>query len=113
MFKKLLLTFIFSATVGIGLCEAVPTAKDTVRFYTGRSELSDITCIRKATSAVPVSITVKGCYLSVVSPRTQMLPVYSFTGTYYCAFKLNKGTNTINGLPRGTYVINNHKYTIS
>jgi hypothetical protein len=113
MFKKLILTFILSLTVGTGVTMASKAPVDSMRVFASRSELTDITRIRRACSLVPVTINIKGRTLSVESPRIQLLPVYCYGGSFYCSFKLNKGVNLINGLPRGTYVINNRKYTIS
>jgi hypothetical protein len=68
---------------------------------------------RLATSPKPVSIKIQGSKLFVQSDACQLLPVYRKTGTFYCAFKLTKGTNILSGLPKGIYVINNKKFVLS
>ncbi len=55
----------------------------------------------------------KGGSLLVTSQHSQMLPVYKGNGVFYGLFRLNKGTNWISGLPKGTYIINNSKVTVS
>ena len=55
----------------------------------------------------------KGGSLLVTSRHSQMLPVYKGNGVFYGLFRLNKGTNWISGLPKGTYIINNSKVTVS
>ena len=68
---------------------------------------------RMLTSAQPVEIRQQGRYLCVTSRHAQLLPVYSASGTLYSSFRLTKGTNWLNGLPRGQYFINNRKFTIN
>lgn len=68
---------------------------------------------RMLTSAQPVEIRQQGRYLCVTSRHAQLLPVYSSSGTLYSSFRLSKGTNWLNGLPRGSYFINNRKFTIN
>lgn len=63
-------------------------------------------------SAQPVTMQVKGARLCVTSKIVQMLPVYTEKGTFYGIFRLNKGTNWISGLAKGTYFINNTKIVI-
>lgn len=75
-------------------------------------ELPDIRH-RMLTSAQPVEIRQQGRYLCVTSRHAQLLPVYSASGTLYSSFRLSKGTNWLNGLPRGSYFINNRKFTIN
>ena len=55
----------------------------------------------------------KGRSLLVTSQHVQMLPIYKDNGVFYGLFRLNKGTNWISGLPKGTYIINNAKITVS
>lgn len=68
---------------------------------------------RMLTSPQPVEIKQQGRNLCVTSLHNQLLPVYSANGILYSSFRLNKGTNWLSGLPRGSYIINNHKYTIN
>ncbi len=65
------------------------------------------------TSAQPVEIKQQGRYLCVTSRYAQLLPVYSSSGTFYSSVRLSKGTNWLSGLPRGSYFINNRKFTIN
>ncbi len=68
---------------------------------------------RMLTTAQPVAITQRGRHLCVESTQRQLLPVYTSGGVFYTAFRLQKGMNWLNGLPRGTYIINNRRFTIS
>ena len=63
-------------------------------------------------SAFPVALQIKGTRLCVTTKYVQLLPVYNERGVFYGMFRLNKGTNWISGLPKGTYYINNRKVTI-
>ncbi len=65
------------------------------------------------TSAQPVEIKQQGRYLCVTSRYAQLLPVYNSSGTFYSSVRLSKGTNWLSGLPRGSYFINNRKFTIN
>lgn len=67
---------------------------------------------RMLTSAQPVEIRQQGRFLCVTSNYAQLLPIYRASGTLYSSFRLSKGTNWLSGLPRGSYVINNRKFTI-
>lgn len=67
---------------------------------------------RMMTSPLPVSIRQQGRQLCVQSRYNQLLPVYTENGTFYTAVRLSKGTNWISGLPKGSYLINNRKFTI-
>lgn len=64
-------------------------------------------------SPFPVTLHQQGRQIFAHSRTVQLLPVYTSAGAYYAAFRLNKGTNWINGLPRGTYYINGRKFIIS
>lgn len=68
---------------------------------------------RMLTSAQPVEIRQQGRFLCVTSNYAQLLPIYRASGTLYSSFRLSKGTNWLSGLPRGSYVINNRKFTIN
>ncbi len=67
---------------------------------------------RMMTSPLPVSIRQQGRQLCVQSRYNQLLPVYTESGTFYTAYRLSKGTNWLTGLPKGSYLINNRKFTI-
>lgn len=63
-------------------------------------------------SAYPVQMSVVGNAVRVESPESQILPIYTHTGTFYLIVRLNKGTNWLNGLPKGRYFINNRLIAI-
>jgi hypothetical protein len=67
---------------------------------------------RMMNSSEPVEIHQQGRRLKIESKSTQMLPIYREGGTFYQAMLLTKGTNWLNGLPRGTYIINGKRYVI-
>lgn len=68
---------------------------------------------RMMTSPRPVSIRQQGRLLCVESQVPQLLPIYTYNGTFYTAFRLTKGTNWLGGLPRGRYIINNRHFAIN
>lgn len=68
---------------------------------------------RMSTSAYPVQMLVVGRAVRVQSPENQVLPIYTSTGGFYMVMRLTKGTNWLNGLPRGRYFINNRTITIN
>ena len=80
--------------------------------HSPQQELPDIRH-RMMTSPQPVEIRQQGRSLCVTSSYNQLLPIYSARGSLYSSFRLNKGTNWLNGLPRGSYIINNRKFTIN
>ena len=65
------------------------------------------------TSAFPVQISVTGRVVQIQSDRSQLLPIYNQNGVLYLTTRLNKGTNWLGGLPRGSYFINNRPITIN
>ena len=67
---------------------------------------------KMSTSAYPVKISVTGRVVQIQSDRSQLLPIYTNTGVLYMTARLNKGTNWLGGLPRGSYFINNRPITI-
>lgn len=67
---------------------------------------------RMMSSPLPVTMRQQGRQICVQSRYNQLLPVYTENGTFYTAVRLSKGTNWITGLPKGTYLINNRKFTI-
>lgn len=94
---------------------SAPHRADSIQIYrnTTVGEGGNLMRMKMVHSAFPVQIKVRGKSLQVTSKFNQILPVYNAGGAFYGVFKLNKGTNWINGLPRGTYYINNTKVTIS
>lgn len=63
-------------------------------------------------SAYPVQMSMVGNAVRMESPENQILPIYTHTGTFYLIVRLNKGTNWLNGLPKGRYFINNRLIAI-
>ena len=84
------------------------SGRDTLRMHT---ELPTIRT-RMLMSPWPVQIQQRGRHLCVESERTQLLPVYTVGGSFYTAIRLQRGTNWLGGLPRGTYIINHRRFTI-
>lgn len=68
---------------------------------------------RMMASPFPVELRQQGRQISAQTKNAQILPIYTASGAYYATFRLYKGTNWINGLPRGSYYINGRKFTIS
>ncbi len=68
---------------------------------------------RMSISAYPVRIEVKGRAVCIQSDNDQILPIYTSSGAFYMAMRLQKGTNWLNGLPRGSYLINNRPVSIN
>lgn len=75
---------------------------------------AELPSVRKmSSSAYPVSISVSGRAVKIQSDHSQLLPIYTQGGVLYLTTRLNKGTNWLNGLPRGRYFINNRPITIN
>ena len=104
--------FLFGSVFASGEGE-LKVQVDSVRRNNAFSEYLNVYKTRKVSSVYPVDIKKKGSSLLVTSRHSQMLPVYKDNGVFYGLFRLNKGTNWISGLPRGTYIINNSKFTLS
>lgn len=68
---------------------------------------------KMVTSTYPVRIRVMLNAVQIQSDYSQILPIYTQSGTFYMIARLNKGTNWVNGLPRGKYFINNLLITIN
>lgn len=68
---------------------------------------------KMSTSAYPVRIQTIGRMVQVQSDYNQILPIYTRSGAFYMAARLNKGMNWIGGLPRGSYFINNRPVTVN
>lgn len=78
-----------------------------------RNVMSDMERPRKmSTSLYPVQLQVHGRLVRIQSDYNQILPIYTHSGAFYMAMRLSKGTNWLNGLPRGRYFINNRPVTI-
>ena len=77
-----------------------------------RHEFPDIRH-RMMSSPQPVEIRQQGRNLCVTSRYNQLLPIYNASGSLYSSFRLSKGTNWLSGLPRGSYIINNKRFTIN
>lgn len=79
-----------------------------------QSQLQDFTPGRKMTStAFPIEMKVTGSVVRINSKHNQILPIYTRSGAFYMAMRINKGTNWLNGLPKGRYYINNRPITIN
>lgn len=106
---------VFGLTAMVALCADVKdsVSTDTLKRPKSDIEYSRVVKTKMASSAFPVQIEVKGSALCVKSQYSQVLPVYSRTGVFYGVFRINKGTNWINGLPSGSYFINNRKVVVS
>lgn len=76
-------------------------------------DISGVTRRRMSSSAKPVQLHIVGKAVRIQSPESQVLPIYNSTGAFYLVMRLNKGTNWLNGLPRGKYYINNRAITIN
>jgi len=85
---------------------------DTLQHMVRRLEMPQLRS-RMLTSPLPVEIRQQGRQLCIKSQYNQLLPIYTASGTYYSSMRLAKGTNWLTGLPRGAYMINNHRYTIN
>ena len=68
---------------------------------------------RMSCSTFPVKINTSGRAVQIQSDHSQILPIYTRTGAFFMAVRLNKGMNWLNGLPRGHYFINNRPITIN
>ena len=68
---------------------------------------------RMSSSAFPIQMHISGRSIRVVSDHNQILPIYTQSGAFYMAMRLNKGTNWLTGLPRGRYFINNRPIRIN
>jgi hypothetical protein len=68
---------------------------------------------RMSCSTFPVKINISGRAVQIQSDHNQILPIYTRTGAFFMAVRLNKGVNWLNGLPRGHYFINNRPITIN
>lgn len=111
MARLALVVSMLAANVRAEATEAVAKADSTVRSVS--TELTGVMQRRMVQSAFPVTVTMRGNAICVRSKYNQLLPVYTQNGVFYAAFRLTKGTNWLSGLPRGTYIINNQRVTVS
>lgn len=91
---------------------AQPQRTDSLTQSKSLSASSSEVRTRMMTSPLPVTLRQQGRQICAQSRYNQLLPVYTENGTFYTAFRLSKGTNWLTGLPKGTYLINNRKFTI-
>lgn len=111
---------ILAVTILTGICDMHATAKQLTHdtaladsiLHRHNGEMEHLST-RMVQSAYPVQIRIVGNAVCVKSNYNQVLPVYTESGSFYASFRLNKGTNWLSGLPRGTYYINNRKITIA
>ena len=88
------------------------TQKRDTTMHLPKREDDRVVSRRMSHSAYPVQISVVGNAVRVESPESQILPIYTHAGTFYLIVRLNKGTNWLNGLPKGRYFINNRLIAI-
>ena len=111
--------FILLQLVLVQAVQAAPARDDMHRRTTADSTFRHVRTeqggfrTRMLASPFPVVLRQEGRQIYAQTKNEQILPIYTGTGTYYATFRIFKGVNWINGLPRGTYLINGHKFTIS
>lgn len=88
----------------VRVADSLKTERSLQDLWTGR---------RMSLSVYPVEMNVHGRALKLRSDHNQILPIYTRSGAFYMVVRLSKGTNWVNGLPRGTYFINNKPITIN
>ena len=108
-----LLTFFSTVSASAVDRVSIRAKADSVGRDVSFSEYTHIYRTKRVSSTYPIKIKMKGGSLLVTSQHSQMLQVYKGNGVFYGLFRLNKGTNWISGLPKGTYIINNSKVTVS
>ena len=99
------------APVGASFCMDEQSVHDSVGLQRRKGDGKTVRG-RMTHSAYPVELNVVGHALKVDSPEKQVLPIYTHNGTFYLIVRLNKGTNWLNGLPKGKYFINSRLVTI-
>ena len=67
---------------------------------------------RMSLSPFPVEVKEMGRALRIRTQNNPLLPIYTEQGVLFMAMRLSKGTNWLNGLPRGKYFINNQPVNI-
>ena len=85
--------------------------KDTLTVQAPTTEIGSQR--RMSMSAYPIQMHVTGRAVRIQSDHNQILPIYTQSGAFYMAMRLTKGTNWLNGLPRGRYFINNRPIVIN
>ncbi len=107
---RILLGLALLAVVGSGSVVLAALSPDTL---TVREAFRDFGPQRRMSlSAYPVEVKQMGRALSIKSNNNQILPIYTESGVLYMVMRLSKGTNWLNGLPRGKYFINNHPISV-
>lgn len=94
------------------LCHETGLAKSDTILAPKRTEGDKALRRKMSNSVYPVQTHVVGSAVRVESPDNQILPIYNHNGAFYLIMRLNKGTNWLNGLPKGKYFINNRLITI-
>lgn len=94
------------------LCHESGLAKSDTILVFKRKEGDKVLYRKMSNSVYPVQMHVVGSAVRVESPDNQILPIYTHSGAFYLIMRLNKGTNWLNGLPKGKYFINNRLITI-
>lgn len=115
-YASLIIGLVMSFFVGSSVITVTARQKsslDSLSHKVPSTEYGRVYKTRRVSSPFPVEIKVKGSNLYVVSNYDQMLPIYKESGVFYGMFHLNKGTNWLSGLPRGIYIINNIRITVS
>jgi len=68
---------------------------------------------KMSTSAYPIRMYVTGHVVKIESDHNQVLPIYNQNGVFLMAMRLSKGMNSLAGLPRGWYFVNNRPVKIN
>lgn len=110
--RCILLTAAFLATPVVMQGMSADAKADST-LHSTPTEISGVLQRKMVKSAYPVTVSMRGNAVCVRSKYNQLLPIYTQNGVFYAAFRLTKGTNWLNGLPRGTYIINNQRITVS
>ncbi len=85
--------------------------EDTIKETNRLRELPQT--LHMTASLYPVMIKSQGRTVMIRSDHAQLLPVYTGNGSFYMMWRLSKGVNWLNGLPRGRYFINNRPITVN
>ena len=86
--------------------------QDSISYHRRKPYKEQPVRARMSHSAYPVVLHVVGNVVRVDSPERQILPIYTQNGSFYMIMRLNKGTNWLSGLPKGSYFINSRLITI-
>lgn len=109
--KRVSILAVFLCSINFATyCADDKTMYDSVVHHpAGQKEFTHFYKTHRTSSNYPVEIQTRERALMITSRQAQMLPIYTIKGIFYGLFRLEKGTNWINGLPCGAYLINNHK----